>query len=482
MVTLTATAEERFVNTLISRDGEPDYVPLTTNLGLKYKRRMLYFPMDFGELTLDGLVDTVALSSAIPEADLRKVRLLAAQFINKEAPALKFQIMVANGQLETPKSTVELKFEVGDIDFHETFIVMEKRTSPLFGHSFLQRSNTILDMRQGISNYPFFSMHLKTADHKYTNVMEPICAREDITIPPNDRHMVSMYSQLYDDTKVTGILQPSNDLAEDGDITFSAALVTLTQGQVAIHVNNFTDQPYTLKRASHIANFTVLTPEQMKHVKSIDPVTTWHLLQENPENAAYYASSFIKSAKIDEDKENYWFPTPEDPGDPHSHTPIQQRILKELYNLQELEKLNPQETPETGKQFLAHFDWTDSTFNPAEITQIEEWLVEFHDIFARHRFDIGMNEDFKVKLTPKDDSPAYSQNLPTPINLDEDIHVELAMLHRYGIITTLPFSNYESPIIAQKKPNGELRLLVDLRKINTLITDDYINNNHPVST
>ena len=26
--------------------------------------------------------------------------------------------MVANGQLETPKSTVELKFEVGDIEFH----------------------------------------------------------------------------------------------------------------------------------------------------------------------------------------------------------------------------------------------------------------------------------------------------------------------------------------------------------------------------
>ena len=58
VVTLAATVEERFVNTLISRDGEPDYVPLNTNLGLKYKRRMLYFPMDFGELTLEGLVDT----------------------------------------------------------------------------------------------------------------------------------------------------------------------------------------------------------------------------------------------------------------------------------------------------------------------------------------------------------------------------------------------------------------------------------------
>ena len=93
-----------------------------------------------------------------------------------------------------------------------------------------------------------------------------------------------------------------------------------------------------------------------------------------------------------------------------------------------------------------------------------------------------MNEDFKVKLTPKDDSPAYGQSLPAPINLKEDILVELAMLHKYGIITTLPFSKYPSPMFAQKKPNGKLRLLVDLRKINNLIFDDYINNNHPVSS
>ena len=141
------------MNTLISRDSEPDYVPLTTNLGLKYKRRMLYFLTDFGELTLDGLVDTGALSSAIPEADLRKIRLLAPQSTIKEGPAPNVQIMVAIGQLETPKSTVELKF---DIDFHKIFIVMEKLTSPLIGLSFLQRNNTILDMRQGILNFPSF--------------------------------------------------------------------------------------------------------------------------------------------------------------------------------------------------------------------------------------------------------------------------------------------------------------------------------------
>ena len=104
-------------------------------------------------------------------------------------------------------------------------------------------------------------------------------------------------------------------------------------------------------------------------------------------------------------------------------------ILSELINLQELENLNTQDDPESRRQFLSNFDWTDYMLQPAGIARIEDLLVEFHDIFAKHRFDIGMNEDFKVKLTPKDDSSAYSQSLPTPINLKEDILVELALLH-----------------------------------------------------
>ena len=85
----------------------------------------------------------------------------------------------------------------------------------------------------------------------------------------------------------------------------------------------------------------------MKYVKPIDPVTIWHILQVNPGNAAYYARRLIESTKPEDFVENYWLPTPEDPGDPRHHTPIQKRILSELINLQELEKLNPQKDPES---------------------------------------------------------------------------------------------------------------------------------------
>ena len=96
--------------------------------------------------------------------------------------------------------------------------------------------------------------------------------------------------------------------------------------------------------------------------------------------------------------------------------------------------------------------------------QLEQIMLKYNDIFARHRLDIFIINTFEVKLTTKDERPIYTQSLPYELNSKEDLTVELALIHRYGIITTLPFSRYASPIFAQRKPNGKLRLLVDLRK------------------
>ena len=62
-------------------------------------------------------------------------------------------------------------------------------------------------MRQGILNFPHFSMQLKTADHKYSNILEPILNPDDITIPPNDRMLVEIKSRIYTENTVTGVLQ-----------------------------------------------------------------------------------------------------------------------------------------------------------------------------------------------------------------------------------------------------------------------------------
>ena len=99
-----------------------------------------------------------------------------------------------------------------------------------------------------------------------------------------------------------------------------------------------------------------------------------------------------------------------------------------LCNLQETEKPNSSHDEQSRRKFLRNFDWKESMLQQHEIKGIKSLLVEFQDIFARHRFDIKINEEFTVTLTPNDNSPANSRSLPTPIILKEEILVELASL------------------------------------------------------
>ena len=286
--------------------------------------------MDFGELKIDGLIDTGALSGAIPEADLRKIRLLAPHTKLNEGPPLEFQIMVANGQLEAPIATVELRFEVGDITFRKKFIVMTNLTSPLIGLLFLQRNSTILDMRQGILNFPFFSMQLKNEDRTYPNVIEPILNPVETTLQPGKRTTIWVKSQIYTDNEATGIIQPSPFLENDEDLLICPALSSTQNNKHMVQISNFLDHPYTLKKGTHIANFSILTPEQTKHIRPVNPTSVRHLLNSSHDDAIHYINSLLKTSKTNEVNETYWFPTPQNPGNEKEHTPIQTRILNEL--------------------------------------------------------------------------------------------------------------------------------------------------------
>ena len=264
-------------------------------------------------------------------------------------------------------------------------------------------------------------------------------------------------------------------------LLISHSMSTIFDKRIAVRVTNTTESPYLIKKHTQIADFSVVIPEQSKHIKPVDMAILSMIPQDDSDLTAYL-NELLKTSEPEQQDSTFWFPIPENPGKLEDHTPIQTRILKELNELKDKEKLNPQESTEARNKFLKRFDWTDTLLTETEKQAIEDILVEYHDIFVRHRTDIGLNTEFKVKLTPKDDEAVYSQNLPMPIHLKEDLFVELALMHKYGIITVLPFSKYASSIFAQGKPNGKLRLLVDLQKVNSLIADDYTNNSHPVST
>ena len=276
-------------------------------------------------------------------------------------------------------------------------------------------------------------------------------------------------------------MTPVENITEATCLIIFHSVSTKNDRKIAVRVTNITESPYMIRKNTQKTEFSVVTPEQSKFIKPVDTANLSMIPEGDPYLISYF-TELLKTIKPDQQNKTFGFPTPKNPGNGEDHTPIQTQILKELRELQQREKLNPKDDAESKMEFLKPFDWTDTLLTESEKQSVGDILVEYHDLFARHRRDNGMDTELKVELTPKDDKTVYSQSLPMPIHLKEDLSVELAFLHKYGIITVLPFSSYASPIFAQRKPNGKLRLLADLRKINTLIADDYTNDNHPVST
>ena len=263
-------------------------------------------------------------------------------------------------------------------------------------------------MRQGILNFLFFSMQLKNEDLTYPNVIEPILNPVETILHPGKRTTSWVKSQIHTDNEATGIFQSSPLLEKDEDLFVCPGLSSIQNNRLMVQISNFLDQPYTLKKGTHTANFWILTPEQTKHIRPVNPTSVRHLLDNNHDDAIHYINSLLKTSKSDEVNETYWFPTPQNLGNEQEHTPIQTRTLNELRELQHLEQLNPLEDSNSRGQSLSNFNWTDSTLQRDAKQAVEDLFVEFHDIFARLRFDIGLNTEFKVQLTLLDKKPAYS--------------------------------------------------------------------------
>ena len=388
LTTATPLIEEGLV-----RDEQTNaiYLPLTSTVVLKWKQEMLYVPLDFeNNHTVDALVDSGAFVSAIGQDDLDTIKQKAPNNILKIDDPPNFQIQVANGQLEKPISTATLKFEIGDNSFAEHFVVMKKLTGPIIGLHFMRNNSVVIDTTHGLIHFPHLTMQVKTATSETTTKPQPVIMEADLIIPPATTKTVTAFIDHPSKWNTTGTVTPMEKFTETASLLISHSMSTIIDKKIAVRVTNTTESPYFIKKHTQIAEFSVVTPEQSKHIKPVDMAILSLIPQDDPDMTAYL-NELLRTNKSEQQDNTFWFPTPENPGKPEEHTPIQARILKELNELKEREKLNPQESTESRNKFLKRFDWTDTLLTEMEKQAIENILVEYHDIFARHRMDIGMN-------------------------------------------------------------------------------------------
>ena len=332
------------------------YLLLTSTVVLKRKQEMLYVPPDFeNNLTVDALVDSGAFVSAIAQDDLDIIKQKAPNNILEIDDSPNFQIQVANGQLEKPLSTTPLKFEVGDNSFAEHFVVMKKLTGAKIVLHFMRNNSVVIDTTHGLIPFPHLTMQVKMALSETTTKRQPVITDDTLTIPPTTPKTITAFIDHPSKWNTTGTVTPFEKFKETASLLISHSMSTIIDKRIAVRVSNTTESPYLIKKHTQIAEFSVVTPEQSKHIKPVDMAILSMIPQDDPDLIAYL-NELLRTSKPEQKDNTFWFPTPEKPGKPEDHTPIQTKILKELNELKDKEKLNPQEGTESRNKFLKRFE------------------------------------------------------------------------------------------------------------------------------
>ena len=183
--------EERLV-----RDDSTNelYMPLSSAIALKRNKEMLYVPLDFENgLTIDALVDSGAYVSAIAQKELDRIKKQSPSNILKIDDPPKFQIQVANGQLEKPTATATLKFDIGDHTFPEHFVVMENLTGPIIGLHFMRHNSVVIDTTHGLIHFPHLTMQVKRALNQTSSKPQAVFIHDNMTIPQRTTKTITAF-------------------------------------------------------------------------------------------------------------------------------------------------------------------------------------------------------------------------------------------------------------------------------------------------
>ena len=441
---------------------------------------LFYLPLHFHRYCFKILIDTGAFSSALSKTILQKITQNKPACVTKLPNNFPERVYVADGKKVRVLGKVLIELKVGLNTYSEEFLVLDQMSTAILGNPFFIKNQIVIDLSKKLLYFPDVTLSLNSIGNQENSRQQVLITVSKTTLKPNYQDIVEV-SILKPDigfNNAIGIIEPSSLFEKKSSLCVTSSINKLDpQRRTIIGILNLNPFTVTISSRTRIAKFIFLTPNQANCIHPIEP----SIISSITENKIFNENNRTSSTTwIPTD--NFWFPTPENCHENSKLTGVWKIIYDTIVKLRQNEKLDPTVDKENRTKFLSKFDWNDSIFSHEQKKHMENLLVKYHKIFARHRLDLGKNTDCPVKLTPEHNRPIYSPNPATPIHLRDELIVELALMQYYDIITTLPFSRYSSPVFAQRKSSGKLRILIDLRRINHLLRHDYNNNNYPIPT
>ena len=115
--------------------------------------------------------------------------------------------------------------------------------------------------------------------------------------------------------------------------------------------------------------------------------------------------------------------------------------------------------------------WDLSHLDQEKREKLEKVLLKVDDIFSKDEADIGEIKDFKMAINLVDDVPVNAAYRKIPPHLYAEVKNYVEDLRTNGWIRE-SYSSYSSPIVCVRKKDGQMRLCVDYRALNSKTIPD----------
>ena len=154
-------------------------------------------------------------------------------------------------------------------------------------------------------------------------------------------------------------------------------MVQLEKGYATPHVNNPHDHIYKVNAGAILANFTVLTHHQTKHVKPKAP-ELFSILAQHPGDATALKNQLFQDEATTTKRR--WYPKPQTCQDPQTLNPLERRIYDAIVNIWQQAKMEPTISNDQRQTFLSRFNWFASQLITDVGAPVESLLAKNHNI------------------------------------------------------------------------------------------------------
>ena len=138
--------------------------------------------------------------------------------------ARKFQIRVANGQLEKPIATSTLNFDIGDHIFAQHSAVMKNLTRPTIGLHFIRNNSVVTDATHGLIHSPLSTMQVKRALSQTSAKTQAVLIHYFIRKPQMTTKTITAFVHHLSEWNTTGTVTPVEKFTETASLSISLSI------------------------------------------------------------------------------------------------------------------------------------------------------------------------------------------------------------------------------------------------------------------